>query len=57
MLAVERRIGAPPRPGTASFRPRPTVGAAVETWRLRCEERPPLGTAGIPLFSPLDATG
>jgi glucosyl-3-phosphoglycerate synthase len=57
MLAVERRTGAPPRPGTASFRPRPTVGAAVETWRLRCEERPPLGTSDISLVSPLDATG
>ena len=58
MLAVERRTDAPARPGTASFRPRPTVGAAAaETWRLRCEERPPLAAISRPLVLPLDATG
>jgi glucosyl-3-phosphoglycerate synthase len=40
MIAVERRIGAPPRPDSPSFRPRPQADA--EVWRLRCEERPPL---------------
>jgi hypothetical protein len=40
MVAVERRIGAAPRPDSPSFRPRPRVDA--EVWRLRCEERPPL---------------
>ncbi|HUC01180.1 MAG TPA: glucosyl-3-phosphoglycerate synthase [Solirubrobacterales bacterium] len=40
MVAVERRIGAPPRPDSPSFRPRPEPSRA-EVWRLRCEERPP----------------
>jgi glycosyltransferase involved in cell wall biosynthesis len=40
MVAVERRLGAPPRPDSPSFRPRPQADA--EVWRLRCEERPPL---------------
>ncbi len=40
MVAVERRIGAPLRPDSPSFRPRPQADA--EVWRLRCEERPPL---------------
>jgi glucosyl-3-phosphoglycerate synthase len=41
MVAVERRTGAPPRPDSPGFRPRPEAGAA-ELWRLRCEERRPL---------------
>lgn len=41
MVAVERRLGAAPRPDSPSFRPRPTP--AAEVWRLRCEERPPFG--------------
>jgi hypothetical protein len=41
MVAVERRIGAPPRPDSPSFRPRPEASEA-DVWRLRCEERPPL---------------
>ncbi len=41
MVAVERRTGAAPRPAFPTFRPRPE-GAAPESWRLRCEERPPL---------------
>jgi glucosyl-3-phosphoglycerate synthase len=42
MVAVERRTGAPPRPSSPAFRPRPEPGAPPELWRLRCEERPPL---------------
>jgi glycosyltransferase involved in cell wall biosynthesis len=42
MVAVERRTGAPPRPSSPAFRPRPELGAPPELWRLRCEERPPL---------------
>jgi glucosyl-3-phosphoglycerate synthase len=42
MVAVERRTGAPPRPSSPAFRPRPEAGAPPELWRLRCEERPPL---------------
>ncbi|MCW2979812.1 MAG: glucosyl-3-phosphoglycerate synthase [Solirubrobacterales bacterium] len=42
MVAVERRIEAPPRPAYPSFRPRPEAGAPPELWRLRCEERPAL---------------
>jgi glycosyltransferase involved in cell wall biosynthesis len=57
MVAVERRTGAGGRPAGAGFRPRPGAGGSAETWRLRCEERPPLGTAGMALVSPLDATG
>jgi glucosyl-3-phosphoglycerate synthase len=49
-VAVERRLGAPPRPASPAFRPRPEAGAAPELWRLRCEERPPL--AGRPPSSP-----
>jgi glycosyltransferase involved in cell wall biosynthesis len=45
MVAVERRIGAPPRPAYQSFRPRPEAGGPPELWRLRCEERPALGDA------------
>lgn len=41
-VAVERRIGAPPRPAYPSFRPRPEGDGPPELWRLRCEERPPL---------------
>jgi glucosyl-3-phosphoglycerate synthase len=44
-VAVERRLGAPPRPASPAFRPRPEAGAAPELWRLRCEERPPLARA------------
>ncbi len=47
MVAVERRTGAPPRPDSPGFRPRPEASAA-EVWRLRCEERPPL--RGCDLF-------
>ncbi len=43
MVAAERRTGAPPRPAYPSFRPRPEGGGPLELWRLRCEERPPLG--------------
>jgi glycosyltransferase involved in cell wall biosynthesis len=50
MVAVERRTGAGPRPDAVSFRPRPELGGEPETWRLRCEERPPL-------VSPLPAIG
>lgn len=46
MVAVERRIGAPPRPDSPSFRPRPEPSGS-EVWRLRCEERPPFRPAGI----------
>jgi glycosyltransferase involved in cell wall biosynthesis len=42
MVAVERRVGAVPRPGSPSFRPRAAGGGAPEVWRLRTEERPPL---------------
>jgi glucosyl-3-phosphoglycerate synthase len=42
MVAVERRIEAPPRPAYPSFRPRPEAGGPPELWRLRCEERPAL---------------
>jgi glucosyl-3-phosphoglycerate synthase len=42
MVAVERRIGAAPRPAYPSFRPRPEGAGPPELWRLRCEERPPL---------------
>lgn len=42
MVAVERRTGGPPRPDSPGFRPRPQA-ADAELWRLRCEERPPLG--------------
>ncbi|HVW45492.1 MAG TPA: glucosyl-3-phosphoglycerate synthase [Solirubrobacterales bacterium] len=42
MVAVEKRIGAAPRPAYPSFRPRPEAGDPPELWRLRCEERPPL---------------
>jgi glucosyl-3-phosphoglycerate synthase len=42
MVAVERRIGAPPRPAYPAFRPRPEANGPPELWRLRCEERPPL---------------
>jgi glucosyl-3-phosphoglycerate synthase len=45
MVAAERRTGAASRPGTASFRPRPGEDGAADTWRLRCEERPPLVSA------------
>jgi glucosyl-3-phosphoglycerate synthase len=41
VVAVERRTGAVARPATASFRPRPGEDGETETWRLRCEERPP----------------
>jgi glucosyl-3-phosphoglycerate synthase len=47
MVAVERRTGAAPRPGTASFRPRPEADGGAEKWRLRCEERPPLTAAAV----------
>jgi glycosyltransferase involved in cell wall biosynthesis len=43
MVAVERRVGAVPRPAYPSFRPRPESDAPPELWRLRCEERPALG--------------
>jgi glucosyl-3-phosphoglycerate synthase len=42
MVAAERRLGAPRRPASPSFRPRPL--ASAEVWRLRCEERPPIRT-------------
>jgi glucosyl-3-phosphoglycerate synthase len=45
MVAVERRSGAGTRPEAVSFRPRPELGGEPETWRLRCEERPPLVSA------------
>jgi glucosyl-3-phosphoglycerate synthase len=45
MVAVERRIDAPPRPAYPSFRPRPEADAPPELWRLRCEERPALRDA------------
>jgi glucosyl-3-phosphoglycerate synthase len=45
MVAVERRIGAQPRPAYPSFRPRPEAGAPPELWHLRCEERPALRDA------------
>jgi glucosyl-3-phosphoglycerate synthase len=57
MVAVERRTAAAPRPAALSFRPRPAAGGTAETWRLRCEERPPLGALREALVSPLDATG
>jgi glucosyl-3-phosphoglycerate synthase len=41
MVAVEKRIGAAPRPAYPAFRPRPEPDAPPELWRLRCEERPP----------------
>ena len=41
MVAVERRIGAPSRPASPGFRPRP--GSESEIWRLRCEERAAIG--------------
>jgi glucosyl-3-phosphoglycerate synthase len=47
MVAVERRTGAAPRPGTTSFRPRPELGGGDEKWRLRCEERPPGVAAAV----------
>lgn len=43
MVAVERRTGGAPRPSSTAFRPRPEAGAPPDVWRLRCEERPPLG--------------
>jgi glucosyl-3-phosphoglycerate synthase len=44
MIAVERRIGLPQRPASPSFRPRHEGGEdGPEVWRLRTEERPPLG--------------
>ena len=45
MVAVERRIDAPPRPAYPTFRPRPETDAPPELWRLRCEERPALRDA------------
>jgi glucosyl-3-phosphoglycerate synthase len=51
MVAVERRIGAPPRPRSPSFRPRPEA-AEAELWRLRCEERPPLLAGSGPSAGP-----
>jgi glucosyl-3-phosphoglycerate synthase len=57
MVAVERRTGAGPRPAATSFRPRPGADGSAESWRLRCEERPPLGATGEVLVSPLDASG
>ena len=45
MVAVERRTGAPPRPDSPGFRPRPNA-ADVELWRLRCEERRPFTHLG-----------
>lgn len=42
MVAVERRVGGPPRPAYPAFRPRPESATPSELWRLRCEERPPL---------------
>lgn len=45
MVAVEQRAGAPPRPASPSFRPRP--GAGGEVWRLRCQERPPFAAEGL----------
>jgi glucosyl-3-phosphoglycerate synthase len=42
MVAVEKRIGAAPRPAFPTFRPRPEGDAPPELWRLRTEERPPL---------------
>jgi len=47
MVAVERRTGAAPRPGTTSFRPRPKLGGGEENGRLRCEERPPGVSAAV----------
>jgi glucosyl-3-phosphoglycerate synthase len=52
MVAVERRIGAPPRPGYPAFRPRPEGGRPPELWRLCCEERPPFAEAGVAGASP-----
>jgi glycosyltransferase involved in cell wall biosynthesis len=46
MVALEKRIGAAPRPAFPSFRPRAEGGAPPELWRLRCEERPPLADFG-----------
>ena len=40
MVAAERRGDTATRPGTAGFRPRPIPGGEIETWRLRCDERP-----------------
>jgi glucosyl-3-phosphoglycerate synthase len=45
MVALERRIEAPPRPAFPAFRPRPEGDGPPELWRLRCEERPPLAAA------------
>jgi len=45
MVAVERRTGVGSRPNAVGFRPRPELGGEPETWRLRCEERPPLVSA------------
>jgi glycosyltransferase involved in cell wall biosynthesis len=44
MVAVERRVGAAPRPSSPSFMPRPDRSG--EVWRLRCQERPPLERVG-----------
>jgi glycosyltransferase involved in cell wall biosynthesis len=43
MVALEKRIGAAPRPAYPAFRPRPEGDGPPELWRLRCEERLPLG--------------
>ncbi len=51
MVALERRIGAAPRPAYPAFRPRPEGDGPPELWRLRCEERPPLAEAW-PLAGP-----
>ena len=40
MVAIERRTGAPPRPDSPGYRPRPEA-AGAELWRLRCGERQP----------------
>ena len=53
--APHRRRAAPRRTPASGRAPKPT--AAPRLWRLRCEERPPLGAAGVPLVSSLDATG
>ncbi len=41
MAAVERRSGGAPRPKVARFTPRPDKNGEIETWRVRCDERPP----------------
>jgi glucosyl-3-phosphoglycerate synthase len=55
MVAVGRRTGAAASPATASFRPRPGEDGEAETWRLRCEERPPLAPTK-PLTAVVSAT-